>query len=332
MLYSRGPSAVGIDLGTAWTRVIGRAGGLVFDQPSICCFQAYDAVPRFIAAGTEASGYLGRVSKPFKVVHPLRNGVLSDMIAARELLHFIRRAVGADRRFPRVRPSIGIPADATQSERRALATAAVDAGFAEPLLIPEPLLAAIGLGMPVHEARGRMVVDCGAGTTEAVVISMGEICVSKSARGGGEALAHLLVDHLHLRHRFLVGASASERLKIQLAEAITSGVSEQLLHVQGLDSALGLPRTLTLPASELVPVWLRHVEQIVDVVHSALRETPPELSTDIFEDGIVLTGGGALNPILVERIGEKTGVIARVAEAPMNQVALGLQRVLQGVN
>ena len=322
-------SAIGIDLGTANTLAVAPGAGVIFDQPSVCCFQAFDAVPRFVAAGTEASSYVGKIARPLKIVRPLQNGVLSEMAAARELLHFVRKAVGAGRRFRRIRPHIGIPADATQSERRALKNAAIDAGFAEPRLLPEPLLAALGLGLPVHEARGRMIVDCGAGTTEVAVISLDSICVSKSVRGGGEALDRGLIDYLNFHHRFQIGTTGAEALKLELSALLAQENSEQPVEIKGLDMTSGLPRALFLPASELLPVWLRHVEQIVEAVREVLRDTPPEMSHDVLENGIVLSGGGALNALLADRIGRGTGVPTRVAEAPKRCVAAGLQRLLQ---
>ena len=322
-------TAIGIDLGTANTLAVSPGAGIVFDQPSVCCFQAFDAVPRFIAAGTEASSYVGKIARPLKIVRPLQNGVLSEMVAARELLHFVRKVVGAGWRFRRIRPHIGIPADATQSERGALRTAAIDAGFGEPKLIPEPLLAAIGLGLAVHEARGRMIVDCGAGTTEVAVISLGTICVSKSVRGGGEALDRALIDYLNFHHRFQVGTAGAEALKLQLSTLLARGGSDQPVEIKGLDMTSGLPRVLFLPASELLPVWLRHVEQIVEVVREALRDTPPEMSHDVLENGIVLSGGGALNALLADRISSGTGVPTRIADTPKHCVAAGLQRLLE---
>lgn len=331
-MFGKAPSSfmsVGIDLGTANTVAVAAGNGVVFDQPTVCCFQGYDAVPRFIAAGAEANTYVGKVAKPLKIVRPLKNGVLSDMLAARELLHFLRRSIGS-RRLGRVRPHIGIPADATQSERRALTTAAIDAGFGTPELVPEPLLAAIGLGLDVDAARGRLVVDCGAGTTEAAVISLGRICLSKSARGGGEALDQALIDYLLFEHRFHIGVTAAETLKRQLSEALGSAELGRLVEVRGLDGATGLPRVLALPAEELLPLWLKHVEQIVRIVREALRETPPGLSEDILQDGIMLTGGGAVGALLSAEIASKTGVATRVADEPRHCVALGLVRLIEG--
>jgi rod shape-determining protein MreB len=321
--------ALGIDLGTANTVVVAPGGGIVYDQPTVCCFQAYDAVPRFVAAGTEARSFVGRVAKPLKIVHPLRNGVLSDMVAARELFQFVRRSVGPFRRFGKIRPHIGVPADATQSERRALETAAVDAGFAKPHLISEPLLAAIGLGLDVAQARGRMIVDCGAGTTEVAVISLGAVCLSKSVRGGGEALDQALIDYFASHHRFKIGPSVAEALKIQLSGVLAGESDMDCVELRGLEMATGLPRTVLMPAAELLPVWLKHVGQIVQIIRDALSETPPGLSEGILEDGIVLTGGGALGALVADRVEAETGVHTYVAEEALHCVARGLEQVIQ---
>ena len=319
---------LGIDLGTANTLAVVPGSGVVLDQPSICCFQAYDAVPRFVAAGALAHSYVGKVAKPLKIIHPLRSGVLSDMAAARELLAFVRRAVRPRSMLGRLRPAIGVPADATQAERRALSTAAVDAGFADPELVPEPLLAALGLGFEIDDARARMVIDCGAGTTEIAVISLGGICVSQSVRGGGDALDQSLTDYLHLRHRFHIGTASAEALKLRLSDVLAGG-DPAPVEVRGMDAASGLPRELAMSPAELLGVWNKHAEQIVAAVREALSETPPELSEDIFEDGITLTGGGAMTALLADRISANSGIAATVAEAPLGTVAAGLQRGIE---
>ena len=321
---------IAIDFGTANTLVVERGSGIVFDEPSICCFKAFDAVPEFVAAGAEAQTYVGRTPRPLRIVRPLRNGVLSDMAAARELLRFATRTLRPAWRLGRTHALIGLPADATEAEQRALSTAAVDAGLAEPELVAEPLMSAIGVGLAVDEPRGRMVVDCGAGTTEVVVISLGRICLSHSARGGSEALDRMLVDHLHHQHRFQIGSSTAERLKLELSSLLDRGANDSLLEVRGLDVAQGIPRTIAVPASELLAVWDRYSQEVVSAVRSALAETPPELSQDILEDGITLTGGAAMTGLLARRITDETGIAAKVSEAPLKAVASGLAALLEG--
>jgi rod shape-determining protein MreB len=321
---------LGIDLGTANTLVVAAGAGLLFDQPSVCCFRAYDAVPSFVAAGAEAHLYVGKVAKPLKIIRPLHNGVLSDMAAARELLSFVQRSIRRKPFYRRLRPLIGIPADSTQAEQRALITAAKDAGFAEPVLMAEPVLAAQGLGISIGQPRGRMIVDCGAGTTEVVVISLGEICVSRSVRGGGSELDRSLADHLHSRHRFEIGHASAESLKLKLSAMLRSGDSDAEVEVAGLDTATGLPRLLSIPLAELLGVWDRHLDQIAGAVEAALGETAPELCNDIHEDGITLTGGAASTSLLADRVAERTGIRTRIADEPLLAVAKGLQRVLEG--
>lgn len=322
---------IAFDLGTANTLLIERGSGVIFDEPSICCFSNNGARPHLFAAGHEANAMLDRVSQPLRIARPLRGGVLSDMSAARELLRFAaKRARGAWRPGPwRLRALIGVPADATQAEKRALLTAAHDAGLPHARLLPEPLVAAIGAGLEIEAARGRMVVDCGAGTTEVAVISLGEICISNTSRIGGETLDMALVDYLHLKHRFQIGIATAERLKLELASLLASnGGRHSDLAIKGKNLATGMPEMLRLPASELVAVYEKHLKQIIDTIRSALRRTSPELSKDIFEDGITLTGGAAMTGLLCQRIAEVTGLRAEIAEGPLDCVARGLGRIM----
>jgi rod shape-determining protein MreB and related proteins len=321
---------IAIDLGTANTLVVERGAGVVFDEPSICCFKTDGSAPVLVAAGSEAHQFVGRVAKPLKIVRPLMNGVLSDMTAARELLKYATQAQRGSWRLRRPRALIGVPADATEAERSALASAAVDAGLAPPELVPEPLLSAIGIGLAVGEPRGRMIVDCGAGTTEVAVISLGRICLSHSVRGGGEALDRALIDYFHLRHRFQIGTATAERLKLELSSALGRGDAGQLIEVRGLDARDGVPKTLAVRAAELSPLWDKSADAILAAIRAALGETPPELSRDILEDGISLAGGAAMTGLLARRITEHTGISAHVAEAPLRSVASGLASLLAG--
>ncbi len=320
---------IAIDLGTANTIVVERGSGIVFDEPSVCCFRGHGGTAELLAAGTMAQSFVGRVAKPLRVERPLRNGVLSDMTAARELLGYATRRLGTGWRVGRPRIVIGVPADATQAERTALVTAAADAGLADPELVAEPFLAALGAGLDVDEPRGRMIVDCGAGTTEVAVISLGSICLSHSVRGGGEALDRAFIDHLHLRRRFQIGSATAERLKLELSGLVERGATDRLIEVRGLDSASGVPTSIAVPASELLNVWERYSDSVVAAVLSALGETPPELSQDILEDGILLTGGAALMGLLAQRVGEATGVEVRIADEPLRSVATGLEQIFE---
>lgn len=326
---SRRRADFAIDLGTANTIVVERGSGIVFNEPSVCCFKAYHAVPQFVSAGSEAHSLVGRTARPFKIVRPLRNGVLSDMKAAAELIRFATRSAGRAWTLRRARALVGVPADATEAERKALTSAVVDAGLAEPELVSEPLMSGIGAGLAVQEPRGRMVVDCGAGTTEVAVISLGTIVFSRSVRGGGEALDQSLIDHLHLTHRFKAGPATAERLKLNLSELLCNGDSGTFLAVRGIDEANGLPKTINVPASELLGMWNRYSDSVLAAVQAALRETAPELSHDILEDGIILTGGASMTGLLASRIQEATGIQTRIDASPLHAVAAGLWKVLE---
>jgi rod shape-determining protein MreB len=174
-----------------------------------------------------------------------------------------------------------------------------------------------------------MVVDCGAGTTEVAVISLGAICLSHSVRGGGDALDQALIDHLHLRHRFQIGISTAEALKLRISRLLAQGELDALVEVSGLDAARGLPATIELPVAEMMRIWNRHADSIVAVVRDALGRTPPELSHDILEDGILLTGGAAMTALLAGRIAEETGIRTLCADAPLDSVARGLEAMLE---
>lgn len=322
---------IAVDLGTARTAVVERGSGTVFDEPSLCCFRGYDAVPAFVAAGRAAERYVGRVSKPLTMVRPLHDGVVSDMLAARELIATATRPLRARRRFGRTRALFGAPADATLAERRALMTAAEDAGISDPQILPEPLLAAIGAGLEIDEARGKMVVDCGAGVTEAVVVSLGGICASGSVRGGGDRLTQAIADYLRTRRRFHVGFATAERVKLEVSRLLADGAAEASVVVRGLAASTGLPGRLEVKLAELAPLWERDLGAILAMVREVLAATPPELSHDVLEEGIWLTGGAACTALLAPRIERSTGVAARIAGNAATAVADGLAIALDGV-
>lgn len=316
-----------VDLGTANTLVVERLAGVVFEQPSVCCFDDdVDAAAHLFAAGAAARRMVGREVKRLRTVRPLRNGVLVDVAATRELLRFAVKPVSGRRRLRRPRAIIGVPTDATQAERRALTKAAYDAGLAEPLLMAEPVLAAIGTGLDVSAARGRMIVDCGAGTTDVIVLSLGGLCVSRSVRGGGDAVDTALLQHLHLKRQFHIGQSTAEALKMALSKALSG--AETHVEVRGLDMRAGLPRVLVLETDELRPILEKYAMEVAAAVRSAFAVTDPDLAMDILEDGITLTGGAGLTTLVAERIEESTRISVRRAEDPQKAVAKGLAALL----
>jgi rod shape-determining protein MreB len=327
--WARGRADLAIDLGTATTTVVNRSGGMVFEQSTLCCFEG-DAETdlHLFAAGDAAKRVEGREVRSLRTVRPLRHGVLADVRATCEMLSFAIGPFRPRRRMRRSRVIIGIPVDATQAERRALARAAHDAGLAEPLLLFEPMLAAIGSGLDVAEARGRMIVDCGAGTTDVVVLSLGGICSSKSVRGGGDSIDLALRHHLHARHQFEIGAASAETLKMALCDALASG-SDTHVEVPGLDTRSGLPRILATTVAELRPIIERYADEIAIAVRAAFAETAPDLASGILEDGITLSGGASLTTMIAERIEASTGIPAKLASDPRRAVARGLATILQ---
>ncbi|MEO9133046.1 MAG: rod shape-determining protein [Sphingomonas sp.] len=321
--FSRGASAdLAIDFGTSNTRVFVPGEGIVFDEPSLCCFSSGGSRPALVAVGAKARDMLDRTSGALRISRPLRRGVLDDMEAGRELLlHAIRSAV-TRRRLRSLRAVIGIPADATQAESKALLSTAADAGLRGVRLVAEPLAAAIGAGLPVTDPQGSMLVECGAGTSEVVILSLGAVCVHRSVRVGGLALDTAIADHLHYRHKFLIGAGTAERVKLEIVDRRDDLTGS--IEIKGRKLVTGGPGVIAVPALELAGIVERHATHLVDVIRDALIGTPPELSRDIHDKGIMLTGGGATVALLGAAIARATGLQINVAEQPLHCVVQGL--------
>lgn len=271
-----------------------------------------------------------RTPANLQVKRPLGRGVLQDIEAAGGLLRYAMSRAEGRRRLRAPRVIIGVPADATQAERNAMLTAANDAGFGEVELVAEPLAAALGAKLPVGDAAGSMIIECGAGTTEVAVFSLGGICVSGSVRIGGATLDRAIADQLHLHHKFLIGDLTAERLKLDYAARRQAGgaAEGETMSVRGRSLRSGLPMTMDVALSEIDMVVEKHVEQIVRVVRDVLGRTAPELSQDIHDRGVVLSGGGALMPQMSSMIAKATGLTVRIAEQPARCVAIGLHQML----
>lgn len=330
-LFSSKPPELAIDFGTANLRVIRRDVGLVFEEPSLCCFGDLDTYPSLLAAGSAAEAMIDRTPRHLAIRRPLRRGVLQDIESAKQLLRYaVPRALGR-KRIGSKGAVIGVPADATQAERSALITAASDAGLHGVTLVSEPLAAALGAELPINDPRGTMIVECGAGTTEVAVLSLGGICITRSVREGGASLDQAIADHLHFKHRFLIGDRTAERVKQDyVARRTASGRDDRDIEIKGRSLISRVPASLRLPLSEFDQVAEKHVAHIVDVIREVLNTTPPELSHDICGHGIVLTGGSAVMPLLRQMIENDTGLAVTVAENPAHCVAQGLHRILLG--
>lgn len=318
----RGAPDIAIDFGTANTRVVVPGTGIVFDEPSLCCYDMNDVRPALIAAGTDALPMLDRTGQSGRIARPLSRGVLYDIEAGREMLRYAINRSGVARRMGSLRAVIGIPADATQAETSALIATAQDAGLRHVELMAEPLAAALGVGLPVGESQGSMIIECGAGTTEVVVLSLGAICLRRSIRLGGLALDAAIAEHLHIQHKLLIGAATAERLKMAVVGARHD--EDDRIIVKGRSILHRGPAMIEIERRELEKIVERHARAIVAVVRDALHETPPELSRDIHDRGITLTGGCAAIGIIEQAVRDGTGLSTQVADEALHCVAKGL--------
>lgn len=316
---------IGIDLGTANTLVYVRGKGIVLREPSVVAI-ARDT-KRVLAVGEEARLMLGRTPGNIVSTRPMSDGVIADYtITERMLEHLIRKVVGRKRLFkPRV--LICVPSGVTSVERRAVRQAALEAGAGEVHTIEEPMAAAIGAGLPISTPGGNMVVDIGGGTTDIAVISLDGIVVSRSLRTGGNKMDDVIVRHIKSVFNLMIGDRTAEEIKIKIGSAYPLA-QETSMDVRGRDLVAGLPRTVVVTSEEIREALSEPVTQIVERVKSVLEHTPPELSADIIERGIWLTGGGALLRNLDKLLSVATDIPVYVAEDPLSCVAVGTGRAL----
>ena len=315
-----------VDLGTANTLVYERGRGIVLNEPSVVAVNTRDGRP--LAVGLEAKRMLGRTPDHIKAIRPLKDGVIADFdICEKMLRYFIHRV--HQRRFAKPRMVICVPSGVTGVERRAVQDAAEYAGARKPAyIIEEPMAAAIGAGMPVHEPTGNMVVDIGGGTTEVAVISLGGIVASQSIRIGGDELDEAIVAFARKEYDLALGERTAEDVKIALGSAWQ--LHEELqAEIRGRDLRTGLPKTVTTTTQEIREAIEEPVAAICDAVRVTLDKTPPELAADIMEQGIVLTGGGALLRGLDLRLSIETGMPIKIAKNPLFAVVIGSGQCLE---
>jgi rod shape-determining protein MreB and related proteins len=314
-----------IDLGTANTLVFAKSRGVVIDEPSIV---AINKVTKNVeAVGTEAKEMLGRTPTNIVAIRPMKDGVIANFEVAEKMLqHFIRKAQNG-KSFMSPRVIIGIPTGITQVERRAVEDSAYRAKASEVFLVEEAVAAAIGAGLPITEPRGNIVVDIGGGTTDIAVMSMAGIVYSRAIRVAGDAMDDAIIEFVKRKHKLLIGERTVEEIKIKLGSAFP--LDEPLaLEVRGRNLVEGIPQTITLTDHEVRQALDPSVESIIEAVRVALEKTPPELSADIIDRGIVLTGGGALLRNLDRRITSEIGLPVHVAESPLTSVVLGAGMIL----
>lgn len=317
---------MGIDLGTVNVLVYVRGQGVVLQEPSVVAVSVHER--KIIAVGEEARAMLGRTPGTLEVVRPLRDGVIANYtVTERMLRYFIRKAGGASWLF-RPRVMISVPYGVTSVERRAVREAALDAGAGRAHLIPEPLAAAIGAGLPVDTPSGNMVVDLGGGASEAAVIAMNGIVVANSVRVGGLRLDEAIIAYIRRKYNLLIGQPTAEEVKIRIGSALPLDPPLKM-EVQGRDQVTGLPRIVTLSSDEVTEAINEPLMAMMGVIKGVLERTPPELASDIIERGIALVGGTALLRKIDELVTRETGVPAWVAEAPMACVAIGAGKALE---
>ncbi len=323
------PKQIGIDLGTANVLVYMRGRGIVINEPSVVAIGTRDG--RVKAVGVEAREMIGRHPETIEVVRPMRDGVIADYVVTQEMLkYFIAKSCG---RFSLVKPEvmICIPAGVTGVETRAVRDAALQAGARRAFLIQEPLAAAIGARIPVADPSGNMVIDIGGGTTEVAVISLNGIVVARSIRVGGNKFDEAIANYIKRKYNLAIGERTAEEIKILMGSAMPFD-EDVIMDVRGRDQVAGLPRTIQIHANEVTEALTEPLEAIIGAVRSVLEETPPELSSDIIDKGMILTGGGALLRNLNELLTEVTGVPCYVAEDPLSCVAVGTGLALEHID
>ena len=315
-----------VDLGTANTVVYVRGRGIVLDEPSVVAVNVRDGRP--LAVGLEAKRMIGRTPAHIQAIRPLKDGVIADFEVCEKMLRYFIQKVNASR-WVKPRMVICVPSGVTGVEKRAVQEAAVFAGARkEPFIIEEPMAAAIGAGLPVHEPSGNMIVDIGGGTTEVAVISLGGIVASQSVRIGGDELDEAIVAFIKKEYSLALGERTSEEVKITLGSAWPL-VEELHAEIRGRDLITGLPKTIVTSTEEIREALEEPVTAIVDAVKVTLDKTPPELAADIMEKGIVLAGGGALLHGLDARLQHETGMPIFVAADPLHCVAIGGGQTLE---
>ena len=311
---------MGIDLGTANTLVHVKGKGIVIREPSVVAVQK--DTNEVLAIGAEAKRMIGRTPGNIVAIRPLKDGVIADFDITQAMLKFfIKKAIG-NKTFVRPRVVVGVPSGVTAVERRAVLDATIQAGAREAYLIEEPMAAAIGAGLPVQEATGNMVVDIGGGTSEVAVISLGGIVVSRSVRIGGDKMDEAIVQYIKKRYNLLIGERTAEEIKITIGTAMKIE-NPDTMEIRGRDIVTGLPKTLTIDANQMQEALTEPVAGIIDAVRGSLERTPPELSADIMDRGIVMTGGASLLRNLDRLLSKETGMPVYVSDSALSCVALG---------
>lgn len=311
---------LGIDLGTANTLVYVPNKGVVLNEPSVVAVSEQDN--KVLAVGLEAKEMIGRTPESIIAYRPMRDGVIADYRVTEAMLkYYINKALG---KFNIFKPEVmvSVPAGVSSTERRAVIEAAVKSGAKNAYVVKEPILAAIGAGIPIHEAQGHMIVDIGGGTADVAVIALGGIVASTSVKCAGDRIDHAITDYIKKTFNLAVGDKTAEEIKTKIGSAVPLD-EEMTLTIKGRDFIAGLPRTAEVSTNEIVKAIDKELREIVKAIKEVLQETPPELSADIIDQGIILTGGSSQLRNLTELVYRRTGVKARISNDPLYCVAKG---------
>ncbi|GLY77693.1 rod shape-determining protein [Actinoallomurus iriomotensis] len=309
-----------VDLGTANTLVYVRGRGIVLNEPSVVAINTHTG--KIVAVGIEAKRMIGRTPGNIVAVRPLKDGVIADFDVTERMLRYFIQKVHKRRHFAKPRIVVAVPSGITGVEQRAVKEAGYQAGARRVYIIEEPMAAAIGAGLPVHEPTGNMVVDIGGGTTEVAIISLGGIVTSQSIRVGGDELDQAIISYAKKEYSLMLGERTSEEIKMAIGSAYPFD-DEPHAEIRGRDLVSGLPKTVVISAEEIRRAIEEPVNTVVDAVKTTLDKCPPELSGDIMDRGIALTGGGALLKNIDERLREETGMPIHMVDNPLDSVVLG---------
>ncbi|WP_276872697.1 rod shape-determining protein [Anaerotruncus massiliensis (ex Togo et al. 2019)] len=320
---------IGIDLGTANTLIFMKGKGIIMREPSVVAVDTRNDTVRYV--GQDAKEVIGRTPGSIVAVRPLKDGVIADFDITASMLQIFIRKVCNNSVLARPRIIICIPSGVTEVERRAVREAAFKAGAKHVSIIEEPMAAAIGAGLPVAEATGSMVVDIGGGTSEVAVISLGGIVASRSVRVGGDELDNSIIQYIKRKYNRLIGERTAEDIKINIGSAFPLE-EEATMDIKGRDLMDGLPKNIQITSEEIREALADPLSMVLDAIRTTLEKTPPELSADIIDHGITLTGGGALLRGLDQLIEKETGMPVHIAESPLDCVAMGTGRVLDDID
>lgn len=320
---------IGIDLGTAYTLVFIPGEGVVINEPSVVAISLFEN--KVLAVGNEAKEMLGRTPDTIVASQPLRDGAIADYRVTEAMLRYFINRVTGKIRFIRPEVVLSIPAGVTSTERRAVVDAAMKAGAKAAYVVKEPILAAIGAGIPIHTAQGNMIINIGGGTSEIAIISLGGVVASHSARVGGNKIDRAISDYIKRKYSLAIGDRTAEEVKMTIGSAIAQ-VKEEHMEVRGRDLMGGLPKTITIASNEITEAIQDELREIINCIKQVLQETPPELAADIMDKGMVLSGGTAQLKYLDQLIAKTINVPCYVADDPAYCVVKGTGIVLDNLD